>query len=412
MRDRIKTLLIYANGTAHPRLIAEDTLLRGVLRLDRQSAESHRMAWQRRLAQRLEQRYETLSYIQDWQDAFLRSPLLDVDECNVLNLVDWARAWRQIRDYECIVVLHSAAGDDLSLVSRLKPLFQRRKGALLVLIGNEYVLMPEKIGFLRDVEAEFVGSQLPTTAANWLYAECDKTAVLPAPHALNPAAYAWDPTATRETDIGFIGDIYPWFIGDIERTEVIRLFEEQGAALGLRCEIRKRRVSREEWAQFLNHAKGIIGAESGTYYLERNDDTRVAVQQFLAEQPETTFAQLHERFFRDYANPVNGKAISSRHFEPIGTKTCQILLEGEYNGILMADEHYIALRRDLSNVREAVERFKDDAYRAAMVDATRDYVLAEHTYDHRVQSLIMAITALPVPFQTPGRSPSSTASVR
>lgn len=413
MRDRIKTLLVYANGTPQPRVIAKDTILCGVLRLDTQDASLHRMEWQRRLARRLDVRYENLSYVQDWHDAVLRSPLLEIDQCNVMNLVDWVRAWRHIRDYELVIILHSAAGDNLSLVSRMEALFQRRRATMLVLIGNEYMLMPEKIGFLRAVGAEFVGSQLPNAAARWLYAECDGTAVLPAPHALNPATYAWDPSVTRELDIGFIGEIYPWFIGDIERTEAIRYFEEQGASMGLRCDIRSQKIGRRDWANFLNRAKGIIGAESGTYYLERSDSTRVAVQQFQAENPSATFADVYARFFRDYPNPINGKAISSRHFEPIGVKTCQILLDGDYNGILHADEHYIALRRDLSNVREAVERFNDDAYRSAMVDATRDYVLAEHTYEHRVQSLVTAVTALPVPHQeASGPSSPSASAVR
>ncbi len=85
---------------------------------------------------------------------------------------------------------------------------------------------------------------------------------------------------------------------------------------------------------------------------------------------------------------VSGKAISSRHFEPMGTKTCQFLLEGDYNGILRPEEHYVAVRRDLSDVDEAARRFRDDGDRQEIADRAYEYALSEHTYAHRVESIL------------------------
>jgi spore maturation protein CgeB len=99
-----------------------------------------------------------------------------------------------------------------------------------------------------------------------------------------------------------------------------------------------------------------------------------------------------DRFYRDVPREVSGKSISSRHFEPIGTKTCQILIAGHYNGILEADRHYIALASDLGNIDHALRRFQDDRYRQQMVDETYDYVIAEHTYAHRISELIKTVT--------------------
>ena len=138
----------------------------------------------------------------------------------------------------------------------------------------------------------------------------------------------------------------------------------------------------------MNHSKGIVGAESGTYYLEKDDRTQLAVEKYLRQVGNATFDDVFTRFFKDYENPISGKAISSRHFEPIGTKTCQVILEGHYNGILKADEHYIAIKRDLSNVTDAVSRFKDQPYRQKLVDRTYEYVLDQHTYRHRVDNLL------------------------
>ncbi len=61
----------------------------------------------------------------------------------------------------------------------------------------------------------------------------------------------------------------------------------------------------------------------------------------LQENQSASFEEVYDRFFAGVERGVSGKSVSSRHFEPIGTKTCQILLEGEYNGVLSPGEHYI-----------------------------------------------------------------------
>ena len=48
-------------------------------------------------------------------------------------------------------------------------------------------------------------------------------------------------------------------------------------------------------------------------------------------------------------------AISPRHLEACATRTAQILVEGDYAGILQPGVHYTALRRDLSNLDEVLD---------------------------------------------------------
>jgi hypothetical protein len=212
------------------------------------------------------------------------------------------------------------------------------------------------------------------------------------PHALNPKVYQVRDGTNRTVDIGFIGDMYWPFVGDRERTDLIETFAREGPRWGLRCEIRKQRVPRHEWATFLNQCKGTIGAESGTYYLNDRGLLLAAAREYnLSQRPDASFEEVFEKFYRGQPREVSGKSISSRHFEPIGTKTCQVLLEGEYNGLLVPDVHYISVRKDLSNVEEAARRFKDDGYRHAMVERAYEYVMDNHTYAHRVRSVLGSV---------------------
>jgi len=394
VRDKISTLLIYATGMPRWERKMVDSLIGGLCLTKGVKwlanvipADWHENRYIRSL---LSDAYSVLSYVQDWQEAFCRSPHLSVTICNLNNVFEVRTSLRNMTEYELIIVLHSAAGDDMSVLNRLTGTLQTRKGRLVVFFGNEYNLMPLKIGFSRSVGAEYIASQLPPPASSWLYSQCAPSKVLHAPPALNPNLYR-PGSIPRSVDIGFRGDAYRLSLGDIERTNLITLFNKRGTEWGLVTDIEFVRYHRSKWTTFLNSSKGIVGAESGTYYLEKDDRTQNKVDAYLLQKPHASFDDVYRRFFMDYRDPISGKAISSRHFEPIGTKTCQVLLEGQYNGILKADEHYIAIKKDLSNVADAVARFKDESYRKALVDRTYEYVLDQHTYRHRVDALLNAV---------------------
>jgi hypothetical protein len=388
MSGRIKTLLLEANGT-HWVAVCIDTLGGG--RLTRRADAPAAIARSPLLRKLFGDRYATASYIADWLDAFKQSPALDTETCNITNLLEFRRSRPKIQDYDLVVVLHSAAGDRMDLLERTAGWFQGRRGKLAVFIGNEYDLMNQKIGFVRASGADVVCSQLPLDVATQLYAESGAS-VVAMPHALNPAVYAPPPAdSPRPIHIGFVGDLYDRLIGDCERSRMVEHFRANGAALGLRCEIRHERMPRDEWAAFLRSCLGVVGAESGTYYLQRSGDALRCARACLSETPDASFDAVFARCFAHARDVLNGKAVSSRHFEPIGTRTCQLLIEGSYNGILDADVHYIAVRRDLSNIDDALRRFRDPAYRERIVDTAFAHVIGRHTYAHRVRDLVTAM---------------------
>ena len=83
--------------------------------------------------------------------------------------------------------------------------------------------------------------------------------------------------------------------------------------------------------------------------------------------------------------------MSSRHFDAIGTETCQILFPGRYNDLLVADEHYLRLETDFSNIDDVLGRFRDESYRVQMARQTREWALEHHTHRHRVRALLDAV---------------------
>jgi len=234
----------------------------------------------------------------------------------------------------------------------------------------------------------------------------------------------------RTIDIGGRSTRYPVFIGDDERNRVLDMFAAIALARGFRVDIDTRsRLDRSRWAAFLNNCRATIGTEAGSWYLERDDQTALAIREFLRvrsrsiradgflhsafrhlpypvkawlralvkslpvqhealDDPGVYFAEIMARFFSDRPRcPMYSKAISSRHFEAAGTGTCQIMVRGRYNDILRAGEHYIPLDPDLSNAGEAIELFSDPAERRRIADSTFELVHDRHTYRSRIASL-------------------------
>lgn len=392
-----RALFLDLNGIGNS-VLAAATVLRGLFGIKdgTQPPEVLRgSAVVRNLYAHLQDFNARLSYVRDWRDAFCRSPALDVTVCDMNNLVHLGRCMLRIRSYDLIVISHVAAGDDLSLISRIAPILALRSCPMVVFLGNEYDLLNQKLGFCRVVKADLICSQLPIAAAEYLYGELTGARVMAAPHALNPAVYKPAPYAERDIDVGFVGDIYWPFVGDRERTKLIAYFEQHGQARGLRCDIRggrSSRMPRDEWAAFLNRCRTLIGAESGTYYLNEKGALLDRARAYnLKLRPDASFEEVFEKFFAGVPRGVSGKSISSRHFEAIGTKTCQILIEGHYNGILKAGEHYISVRSDLSDIDEAIRALRDESLCRAIAERAYELAMSNHTYDHRVADVLTRV---------------------
>ena len=114
----------------------------------------------------------------------------------------------------------------------------------------------------------------------------------------------------------------------------------------------------------------MIGCESGSSVLDRRGEIKAKIQAIERRHPTITFEELHSEL------PVGWDdhqffALSPRHFEAIMTKTCQVLVEGRYDGVLEPGKHYIALKRDFSNLEEVLDNVQDKA--AVQVIAERAY---------------------------------------
>jgi hypothetical protein len=171
------------------------------------------------------------------------------------------------------------------------------------------------------------------------------------------------------------------------KVEIADAVRERAEARGLRVDISTRAEDTffgDDWYRFLASCRYTIGIEGGASILDRDGSVRACVENRLFQDPQATFPELEAACFPGRDGELSLFAISPRHLEACATRTAQILVEGEFGGILRPDEHYLPLRRDLSNldqVLDAVEQDRD--LPAAISDRAHREVVESGSYTYR-----------------------------
>ncbi|MCE9553390.1 MAG: hypothetical protein K8T91_08445, partial [Planctomycetes bacterium] len=129
--------------------------------------------------------------------------------------------------------------------------------------------------------------------------------------------------------------------------------------------------------------------------LDRNGSIKSCTEDLLTRRPEATFEEIEQTCFPGLDGSLKLVALSPRHLEACATRTCQVLVEGHYNGILKPGRHYLELKRDFSNLDEVLAVLKRDDQRREIVEtAYREIVAAADCgYPKFVQEILDATLA-------------------
>lgn len=206
-------------------------------------------------------------------------------------------------------------------------------------------------------------------------------------------------TAARPMDVGYrAGFSYAHGWHGYLKGEVARVFREAAHAEGLVTDISTREQDtfrQDAWYRFLLRCKYTLGVEGGSSVLDRDGSIRGRTREYRAAHPEASFEEVRAACYPDADGTLRLFALSPRHLEACATRTCQVLIEGAYDGVLVAGEHYIMLNRDLSNLKEVLRIVKEDRQRTAIVDrAYRDVVASgRYTYRRFVEAVLAPVLA-------------------
>jgi hypothetical protein len=144
----------------------------------------------------------------------------------------------------------------------------------------------------------------------------------------------------------------------------------------------------DKWFDFLAAGKTIIGCESGSSVLDKKGEISHKIQQILSKDEFLTFDEVSISLPDGWDN-YKFFAISPRHFEAVITKTCQILVTGNYDGVLEPNRHYIPLKKDFSNLDEILEKIQDIAYITSIAECAYKEIYLSGKYTYKIFAKII-----------------------
>ena len=215
---------------------------------------------------------------------------------------------------------------------------------------DEQAYLPERIDFCREYGINLIYTCIEAPHAERVYSPSGAERVLTylPGYVSRELAGQRPPPGERPIDIGYRGRKPPpsWTGAALEKYEIAERFRDRSAGLGLKLDIEtseEKRIYGDGWLRFIGECKAVLGTESGA-----------AV-----------------------ADPEAGeiRTISPRHFEAAAMRSCQILYEGHYSGVMEPMTHFIPLRKDFSNFEEVVDAFCDVELRERLIEnAHRDLI--------------------------------------
>lgn len=116
----------------------------------------------------------------------------------------------------------------------------------------------------------------------------------------------------------------------------------------------------DEWLRFLRRTRVTVGVEGGADILDRDGQLASAHRTGQDTPPSGRMSR-----------PLGLRALSPRHIEAVACGVAQVLVEGDYSGVLEPHRHYLPVRSDLSDLEAQLEKALDDNTVAGLVDNAR-----------------------------------------
>jgi hypothetical protein len=266
----------------------------------------------------------------------------------------------------------------------------RARAVKAVFIQDEYRFIDRSIAAFRELGVDVLFTCVPTPEIEKVYPQ----STLPGVRKVNVLTGYVNPALVkrkspryldRPIDVGYRGRKVPAWLGDLgqEKYRIGLRFLADAERYGLRCDIAYREEDRlygDAWTEFLSHCKAVLGVESGSSVFDFTGDIQQATEAAVRSNPSVSYESLRDRYFAQHQHHIKLNQISPRCFEAAALRTLMVLYEGEYSGILKADRHYVALRKDHGNMDEVVAVLRDPARAEKIIEAAYQEVALNPAY--------------------------------
>ncbi|WBY00718.1 hypothetical protein PE066_14760 [Ramlibacter tataouinensis] len=193
------------------------------------------------------------------------------------------------------------------------------------------------------------------------------------------------PPSTRSILIGYRGRPLPLRYGQLgfEKVSIGRMVRAWCQQHAVPCDIawdEESRIYGPAWYDFMVSCRAMLGSESGSNVFDWEGDLEGRIAAYRDAHPGVGDEQVYRTVVEPRELPGLMNQVSPRVFEAISSRTVLVLFEGSYSGVVEPGRHYIALRKDGSNLAEVVALLRDDAYVDAMAERAWQDVIGSGRY--------------------------------
>lgn len=194
----------------------------------------------------------------------------------------------------------------------------------------------------------------------------------------------------RKIDIGYRARNVPFWLGKhgrIKKQLADVFLSKQPNDLKLDVSTEEKDVFYgNDWLNFLLRCRTTLGCLGGASLLDLDGEIRKKVDEYVFLHPNASFEEVEKLFFPSKDGNLSLFALSPRHFECAMTKTCQVLVEGDYNGVLQPGIHYIELKKDFSNITKVLDQIRNHKLCSEMAERTYQDVVLSGKYTYKAFS--------------------------
>jgi len=282
-----------------------------------------------------------------------------------------------------------------SFLKRARPL-KKLNTIKIALPQDEFIKTDMLCDFINEFEIDYVFSVAPESEWPTIYHNVDfqkvkffkvLTGYLD-DKTLSRIKKLEESSFSRPIDIGYRAYGICHWLGrhGFLKIKIAGIFEDVANKYGLVYDIStdgKDTFYGDDWYRFLLRCKYTIGIEGGATVLDKDGSIRYKTENYQAKHPDATFDEIEASCFPQKDGLLKLMAISPRHLEACATKTCQILVQGRYNDILIPGKHYIELKYDFSNIDQVVDVVKKDKLRHKLTEQAYHDVVESERYTYR-----------------------------
>ena len=318
-----------------------------------------------------------------------------VEEVNLLNL-DSPNRIRKM-DFSAVVLHYTLFGMQYYLIpEEVSYIVSHRDAVRVAFFQDEHHQIPKRFNYVNEYDVDMVYTLLEPADFRATYYTHTKAPVvlstLPGyvSEELVTLSEKLAGNGERPIDIGYRGRRLDLTLGieGQEKHDIAVEFKRRTQNMGLALDIETnetRRIYGDAWPKFIASCKAMLGVEAGIAMFDFEDRARLEARRLRKAAPHLSEQEIYDLAVRDeeMRTWVRYRTISPRHFEAAALKTCQILFEGRYSGIMEPDRHYIPLRKDFSNFDEVIEKFRSPGLRARLVDNAYRDLIASGRFSYR-----------------------------